>query len=232
MMNNNIYKNFFTKESIAITLANDVANILKESIKKNTRATLLLSGGNTPKLFLNKLSLCDIEWKRVTVGLVDERMVETSHKDSNECMIKKELCKNNASKVNLVGMYEKESLNTIEACCSAKYKEVFSKIDVLVLGMGVDGHTASLFPFNEKLEKAFDLQNTNFCVSMRPTDAPYTRVSLTLASILRAENIFLHIEGSEKIAVYNEVLKSEESIRYPILKVLNSNNKVKVYTHE
>jgi len=231
-MMNNIYKKFSTAESIAITLAKNVAAILEKSIFTNKTATLLLSGGNTPKLFLNKLSLCDIEWEKVVVGLVDERMVETSNKDSNEYMIRKEFCNNNALKVNIVGMYEDEDLDTIEDLCSAKYKEIFSKIDVLVLGMGTDGHTASLFPFNQKLEEAFDLQNTNFCIAILPTDAPYKRLSLTLASILRAENIFLHIEGSQKIAVYNDVLKSEESIRYPILKVLNSNNIIKVYAHE
>ena len=223
-MMNNSYLPFETKEDIATTLAYDISKILEKSILINDKATLLLSGGNTPKLFLNKLSNIKIDWKKVTVGLVDERMIEVSNKDSNELLIQNELGINNAKEMNFIGMFKEDDLTL--------YKNTFSTIDVLVLGMGTDGHTASLFPYNEKLEKAYDLNNNEFTISIIPSTAPYERVSLTLKSILSADTIFLHIEGKEKIKVYNEVIKSNDTIKYPIIKVLNSAKKVKVYAHE
>ncbi|MDC0932925.1 6-phosphogluconolactonase [Arcobacteraceae bacterium] len=221
---NNIYIPFETQEDIATTLAHDISQILEKSILLNDKATLLLSGGNTPKLFLNKLSNIKIDWEKVTVGLVDERIVDISNKDSNEFLIKNELCINNAKVVNFIGMFNKNDL--------ILYKNTFSKIDVLVLGMGTDGHTASLFPYNEKLEKAYDLDNDEFTIFITPSTAPYERISLTLKSILSADAIFLHIEGKEKIKVYNEVIKSNDTLKYPIIKVLNSEKEIKVYAHE
>ena len=222
-MMNNEYKFFSIKDKIADSLAFEVSQVLEKALKKNGKASLLLSGGNTPLLFLNKLSLCDIDWKNIDIGLVDERCVSIADDASNEKMIREELLINNAQNAKFIGMYKNTYL---------LYKNTFSSIDVLILGMGTDGHTASLFPHNEKLPQAYDLNNTDFCISITPTTAPYERISLTLKSILSAENIFLHIEGKNKIKVYNEVIKSNDSMLYPILKVLNSSKTIKVYAHE
>jgi len=233
-MMNNAYKNFTSKQELANAFAIEVETILSKSIKLNNKATLLLSGGNTPKLFLNTLSTKKLDWEKVTIGLVDERCVETSNKDSNEYLIKNELCINDAKKANFIGMFKSSSLKLEEQVkeCSTVYRNFFQNADVLVLGMGNDGHTASLFPFNEKLELAYNLENPTFCISIKPDTAPYERISLTLDSILKAKNIFLHIEGKEKIEVYNEVIKSDDTLKYPILKVFNSTNSIKVYAHE
>jgi len=223
-MMNNEYSNFISKDELANCLSLSVADILKQGIKENGKVTLLLSGGNTPKLFLNTLSEINIDWEKVTVGLVDERCVSTTSKNSNENLIKTELCKNNAINLNFIGM----SQDNYEEI----YKEEFKNIDVLILGMGTDGHTASLFSYNEDLLVAFDPKNQNFCIKIIPETAPHKRISLTLNSILKAKNIFLHIEGAEKIKVYNEVIQSDDAIKYPIVKVLNSSNTIKVYAHE
>ena len=231
-MMNNIYKRFSTKEEIADTLAYDISNILEKSIEKNGIAKLLLSGGNTPKLFLNKLSTSNLNWKKVIVGLVDERWLESSHKDSNEKMIQKELFINNAKEAKFIGMYQNQNIEISENICSDLYQKYFQHTDVLILGMGIDGHTASLFPYNQKLGLAYDTSNPNFCISITPSDAPHKRMSLTLNSILNSNNIFLHIEGKDKCEVYNKVIKSENSRKYPIIKVLNNTKEIKVYKYE
>lgn len=233
-MMNNEYINFTTKEKLANTFANEVVSILEKNIASQNSATLLLSGGNTPKMFLNILSTKNLEWEKVTIGLVDERCVKTSNTNSNEYLVKNELCINNAKQANFIGMYRNNESDVEKTVveCSDIYKKAFKSIDVIVLGMGTDGHTASLFPFNKKLYTAYDLNNPSFCISIKPDTAPYERISLTLHSILKAKNIFLHLEGKQKIEVYNEVIKSDDTQKYPILKVLNSSNTIKVYTYE
>ena len=117
--------------------------------------------------------------------------------------------------------------------CSKIYKKELYPFDLVILGMGNDAHTASLFPNNEKLKEAFDLNNEELCISIKPQTAPYERMSLTLKSILSATNIFLHIEGKEKIKVYNEALNSKDIYQTPISAVLNQSfKKVEVYAYE
>lgn len=229
MMND--FKEFSSSEELAQELAQNIALILENSIKANGKATLLVSGGNTPKLFFKKLSKIDIEWEKVTIGLVDERWVENDSKDSNAFLVKENLLVNSASKANFVGLFVKGvSADSAQIICSKIYKKEFEGIDVLVLGMGTDGHTASLFPYNEKLKEAYDLTKENFCISIEPKTAPYERMSLTLKKILEAKNIILHIEGKEKLEVYDSAKKENDIDKYPISTVLNqSDKKIEVY---
>jgi len=229
MMNN--FNEFKSSEELAQNLAQNIASILTEAIKKDGKATLLLSGGNTPKLFFQKLSKIDILWKKVTIGLVDERWVDTKLKDSNEFLIRENLLMNLASKANFIGLYKnKLDLVAAEEVCSKSYKKEFEKIDVLILGMGIDGHTASLFPNNDKLKEAYNLENPNFCISIEPKNVPYIRMSLTLRKILDAKNIILHIEGKEKLEVFNCAIKSDDIFKYPINAVLKkADKKLEVY---
>jgi 6-phosphogluconolactonase len=229
MMNN--FNKFNSSEELTQNLAQNIASILQDAIEKDGKATLLVSGGNTPKLFFQKLSNIDITWKKVTIGLVDERWVDTNLKDSNEFLVRENLLINYASKANFVGLYKKETnLIVAEKVCSKLYEKEFDKIDLLILGMGTDGHTASLFPNNEKLSEAYDLVNPNFCISIEPENVPYTRMSLTLKKILDAKNIILHIEGDEKLEVYNRALKSSDIYKYPISAVIKEARKdIEVY---
>ncbi len=99
--------------------------------------------------------------------------------------------------------------------------------------MGNDSHTASLFPNNEKLKEAFDLENENLCISITPQTAPYERMSLTLGAILSAKNIILHIQGEEKLKVYEKALVSTDIYKTPISAVLNNKKQMwRFTTHE
>lgn len=94
-------------------------------------------------------------------------------------------------------------------------------IDVLILGMGGDAHTASLFPNNVKLEEAFDLAREDLCIAIEPDSAPFMRMSLTLRALLSARHIYLHFEGEEKRKVYEEAMNGEDQHEMPIRSVLN-----------
>ena len=232
MMNNISFTNYESSELLVKNFVKEVSDILKEAIIKKNSATLLVSGGSTPKLFFQELSKIEIPWGKVKIGLVDERWLLSSNKDSNAYLVSENLLQNKAKEAKFIPLFikNKECFSS-DDLCSSIYQKEFLKCDILILGMGNDGHTASLFPKSERLEQALDLNTNKFCISIDPVTAPYDRMSLTLKSILNSQNIFLHIQKVEKLKVYKEAL--EEENKYPISKVLFNAKKIKVYySHE
>jgi len=223
MTSNYNLTSFDSSEKLAIALSVEIAEILNTSIEKNGKATLLVSGGNTPKLFFEKLSHQDIDWSNVYIGLVDERCVNNKHEDSNENLVKKHLIKNLARNATFISMYSKDfELNSV----NKSYHKYFFRTDVLVLGMGEDGHTASIFPELDDLDKLYKSQE--FCEVTKPKNAEYERITLSLGSILNAKNIFLHIEGKNKYKVFCKAAKDKDL--FPISKILYNDKKtIEVY---
>lgn len=227
-MNNNEYK-FNDRETLIESLSQDIIAKLENAILKNGKASLLVSGGSTPKPLFEKLSLIDISWNKVSIALCDERWVSSEHKDSNEKFVKDYLLVNNAKEAKFVPMYQNDiEIEDAQIVCSDMYKKELFPFDVLILGMGADGHTASLFPNNIKLEESFETEE-KLCICMTPDDAPHNRMSLTKKAILSANNIYLHFEGEEKQAVYKKVIDGIDSYDMPIASILNDKKKVEVY---
>ncbi len=223
MMSGNInFHSFDSKDDLVDSLSSNIAKNLQDAIDTKGSASLVVSGGSTPKPLFKKLQQIDIEWDKVIVSLCDERWVEPTHSDSNEKFVKRYLLQGKASKAKFVGMYI-DGLKAQEAQkeCSKSIKS----IDVLILGMGGDAHTASLFPNNPKLKDGFDLNNPNRCIAIKPENAPHERMSLTLGSILSAKNLYLHFEGEEKLSVYKEALNGEDIYTMPIRSILHQNKK-------
>lgn len=227
MINNHIhFHTFKTTHELIESLSKNISQQLQDAIDKNGKASLLVSGGNTPKPLFEKLSLSEIEWGKVTVGLSDERWVSSSHGDSNEKLVRENLLQNNANKATFVGMYNDEiAAKAAEIPCSEKLRAKLYPFDVLVLGMGSDGHTASLFPKNSTLQKAFDVNNDALCLAVKPDGAPHMRMSLTRAAILSASHLYLHIEGAQKLNVYEEALGGDNLYEMPIRAILHQNIK-------
>lgn len=224
-----IIHNFDNSTLLVQDLASKIIEDLEKSIKEKGSASLLVSGGNTPKKLFEELSNKDFSWQFVTVALVDERLVETTHCQSNENLVTNHLLQNFASKSKFIGLYiPNKNIDELEDFCSKKYEEIYP-FDVVVLGMGNDAHTASLFPNNEKLKEALDLDSSKLCISIEPDTAPYTRMSLNLKAIINSKKIYLHIEGNEKFEVLQDALTSSNSFKTPITAVLNSNNIVEVF---
>ena len=222
---------FSKQESLIEALSQSILTDLKKAIDEKGKASLVVSGGSTPKPLFEKLRKAAFAWDKVFVGLCDERWTDVSTEESNEHFVKKYLLQEEAAKANFIGMYcEDINIYTAQKICSKKMKEMLFPFDVLILGMGTDAHTASLFPENIKLEEAFDLKNQNFCIAIEPTTAPYTRMSLTRSAILGAKHIYIHFEGKEKISVYEEAIAGEDMYTMPIRSVLNQNiKKIEVF---
>ena len=150
-------KKFLTRHDLDVALALRVADHLETDIKLNGRATAVVSGGRTPVGFFKQLAEQDIAWDRVSVTLADERWLDASHSDSNERLVREHLltrCAADASFIPLKNMAASARRGQKELAGCLKQVGMFS---VVVLGMGDDGHTASLFPGMANLAKGLDM---------------------------------------------------------------------------
>ena len=205
-------------ESLATTIAND----LRTALTIRSVASLALSGGNTPKRFLQALSRQSLPWEKVVVTLVDERWVPESNERSNARLLRENLLRNTAAEARFLPLYrdthEPESaLPEIERDLAA----LSSPFDALVLGMGNDGHTASFFPGGDRLAAALDPDTTSLVLPMRAPGAGEPRITLALPPILAARHLYLHIEGAGKRHVLDAAVAGVgEGAGYPIRNVL------------
>ncbi len=222
---------FTTQCELIDDLSGQIAKDLVEAIRRNGKASLLVSGGSTPKPLFEKLRCIDLPWEQVSIGLCDERWVPSDHQDSNEQFVKAHLLQDNAAKARFIGMYrEGVSPDAAQKECTETLEKELYPFDVVILGMGTDGHTASLFPGNERLDEALDLHNSSLCIAIKPTTAPHERMSLTRAAILSAKHLYLHFEGQEKRVVYNEAIQGDDMHILPIRSILQQDvTDVKVY---
>jgi len=228
MMNSDVrFHCFGRKEELVEALSSQIVKNLQDAIRENGKASLLVSGGSTPKPLFEHLRHSTLAWEKVSVGLVDERWVSLEHHDSNERFVKTVLLQDKAALATFVSMYhDKVEAKDAEGLCSEKVRTSLYPFDVLVLGMGTDAHTASLFPNNPKLEQGFDLENEALCIAIEPEDAPHKRMSLTRTAILSAKHLYLHFEGKEKLAVYKEAIAGEDSYVMPIRSILHQEKKL------
>ena len=208
----------------AQALADAVAAALQTALNEKGHAVLAVSGGRSPIAFFEALSQKDLNWQNVGITLVDERIVPTTHADSNTGLVREYLLKNNAAVATWIPVVEDgESETELQPEVVVAYAlKHYKQPDVLVLGMGGDGHTASLFPQAPQLEAGIDLENDVTLLHTTPVTAPHERVSMTLGAILKTPHIFLAIQGADKKAVF-ERAAAAPTIEFPISLILNQN---------
>jgi 6-phosphogluconolactonase len=171
------------------------------------------------------LALEPLDWSRVTVIPVDERWVEEEHADSNAGLIKRYLLQNKAATAHFVGMKTpSDSAFESESEVNIKLAPYASCIDVAVLGMGEDGHTASFFPGAQTLPRAMDPAGTECCVAVRPPTAEHDRMTLSLSALLRARHAYLHIAGLAKQEVLSLASEPGDTATMPIRALLHSDS--------
>jgi 6-phosphogluconolactonase len=201
---------FDGRDELAETLARDVADELLRAIEAKGRATLAVSGGTTPRLFFEHLSRAQIPWSRVTVTLVDERLVPEDDARSNARLVKQGLLRNAAADATFVPLYRNPQAAGLPP------------FDVAILGMGLDGHTASYFPGGDRLGAALDEHAANRIVEINAPGAGEPRITFTLPSLLSAGRLKLHIEGQEKRQVLDKALGEGPDEAMPVRAVLRS----------
>lgn len=198
-------------------LVEKIGWIAQEQIKNTGCAHLAFSGGKSPIEYFELLSQKDLMWGQCKIALVDERIVAPTHQDSNARLLRAHLLKNLASKASFTPLIENVNLSIEELLELANLH--YKKPDVAVLGMGLDGHTASLFSSADGFKEALSSQKR--IVFLNPKEAPYQRLSMSLKALLDCGNVFLMISGKEKYAVLKEALKGE-NFHLPISYILHS----------
>jgi 6-phosphogluconolactonase len=184
---------------LVAALATRISDLLREGIHRRGQASLAVSGGSTPIPLFARLAETDLQWNKVTVSLVDERWVEPEAKDSNENLVRTWLLRHKAAAACFIAMKTRDATAAQgEGACAILQRTIPLPPDCLLLGMGNDGHTASLFPGAKNLDAAVDLHSGKICMAMQPPAASHQRMTLTLPAILASRQLFLHLQGEEK----------------------------------
>jgi 6-phosphogluconolactonase len=211
-------------------LATRIAENLADALAARGQATLAVSGGSTPVPLFQALSGANLDWSRVTVTLVDERWVDPDHPDSNARLVREHLLQGAAAAATFVPM-KTPGFDPFSA--EDEVAEALSAfaghIDVVVLGMGGDGHTASFFPGAKTLAAALDRESRQICVAVEPPAAPHARMTLTLAALDRARHTYLHITGPDKLAVLQQADGEGAVEALPIRAMLRRDPPLDVY---
>ncbi|WP_034619263.1 6-phosphogluconolactonase [Chitinibacter tainanensis] len=213
---------FDSKDQLDQQLASTIASALAAAIAARGCAGLAVSGGRTPAGMFKALRNAAIDWSRVVITLVDERWVQPDHADSNERLTRENLLQDGAAAATFISLVNQEAtphaaLTSIEARLAA----LPNPIDVVILGMGDDGHTASLFPAAAELEAA--CASDNLLAAVTPPVAPHQRITLTLPTIVKSPNVIVHITGEGKKTLLNDAMQAQVSLteQYPIRRVLD-----------
>ena len=212
---------FSNPESLAQALASAVAADLRTALAARGRAVLAVSGGSTPKAFMRALSRQPLEWAGVAVTLVDERWVPESNGRSNAALVRANLLQGAASAARFLPLFRDTAEPAAALSDVARSLAETLPLDVGVLGMGEDGHTASFFPGGDRLQQALDPDGDAPLAPMRAPGAGEARITLTLPVLLSAARLYLHIEGQAKREVLERALSAPpEDTMLPIARVL------------
>ena len=185
--------------------AQRIARRLKMDLESQSEASIVVSGGSTPAECLGFLASTKLPWDRVHVVPSDERWVPADDAASNEKMIRETLIFDQASSAMLHPLYAANT--TAREHCATLANELdalpllFSSV---LLGMGEDGHFASLFPDIAGLDDALDPDSPARCIAVTTATSPCERISLTLSTLARSKEIVLLIFGDAKRRVLEE----------------------------
>jgi 6-phosphogluconolactonase len=220
-----------TSQALAERFAAEVADRLSAALAMRDRASLVVSGGKSPIPFFQCLARSTLPWHRVWITLADERWVDPASADSNERTVRDHLLQGPAAAANFVSLkYEAATPEASLGECRAVLAAMPRPFDLVVLGMGEDGHTASLFPGAEGLSSMLDAGAEPAPVTVTPLLAPHRRISLNLAALLDARAIAIAIQGSAKRAVLERALQEPSPLELPIAAVLHQSRvPVEVY---
>jgi 6-phosphogluconolactonase len=214
-------------QSMVLALSGEIRVDLAEAVAARGTASLIVSGGSTPGPLFVQLSREELAWKNVWVALADERWVDVADEQSNEHLVRSTLLQGHAAAAHLVGL--KNPAPTPESGVDWAWRamrRVPRPYDVVVLGMGEDGHFASLVPNSLGLLRALDATAAPGCLAMHSLALPRQRLSQNLSALLESRRIVLMIRGNAKWAVYQRAKQTGPMTELPIRAVLSQTQTV------
>lgn len=220
-MTEHLVEHFFnSRDTASIAAAGHIAACLREQLAVQARASLVVTGGSSPARCYAALAATPIDWSRVHLVLSDERWVAPLHKDSNERLIRDTLLCDRAATAELLPVYT--AADSPDERCAALNRIMPSlplPFSSALLGMGDDGHFASLFPDAANLAAGLDGNNKEWCIPVTTAASEHLRISLTLAALLQSEQILLLFFGAIKRDVYEQAKAATTG--YPVASLLS-----------
>ena len=210
---------FADTKSLDEALAQYVEGALLEAVGVRGNASLVVSGGSTPRGFFKRLADKPLPWQKIEVTLADERWVPVDDPDSNEGQLRT-LLPEQISDGFLSLRGSGEDAVAQAAILNTRLAEQ-PPFDVVILGMGTDGHMASLFPDAVQLCEGLDITNPKACLVVDPPHAPHQRISMSLGRLLRSQQVIVHLTGAQKAEVLCEAWRGNDPYRFPIAAVLH-----------
>jgi 6-phosphogluconolactonase len=224
---------FDNRETMLDALFQVIVGDIETALQRNSSATLLLSGGSTPAPLYMQLSRARVDWGKVHIALVDERWVSADNPASNERLLHETLLVNHAETARFTGMKNAadSAFDGVQAC-NLEYAKLPLPHTVCLLGMGPDGHTASLFPQAQGLAEA--LAAHQHCAAIRAQQSAVTgelieRMTMTPWSILQSERLILLITGADKWEVLQQARACGDATLMPISHFIDSKIPLEVY---
>ncbi len=210
------------RDQASRALADHLAQVLKKAINERGRASLVVSGGTSPVKLFEYLRNVDLDWTKVTVVPSDERLVPADSPERNERMVKDIFLKDRASRAHLVSLVsDPDSPAECEKFANDNMANFEGSFDAVVLGMGDDGHTASLFPDSKTIEDAL-ASELSCCVQEVPSQERI-RISLTPKALLNSRELVLLVFGESKHQVLQTAGEQGPVSQYPVRVALHQN---------
>lgn len=222
---------YASRDALFSGLADVVADQLAQALADKGKAVLAVPGGTTPAPFFAKLRRKALAWHNISVMLTDERFVPEDSPRSNTRLLRENLLQDNAAAATLIPLYRKAAQAEDVLAELTKGIEAALPLDVCVLGMGADMHTASLFPGADRLEESLS-GTAPPLLPMRAPGAPEPRLTLTAPPLHHAAQVHILITGADKKAALEAAAKSGPVAQAPIRTVLNRKGPVTVHYAE
>ena len=204
-------------------LSEQIVHILHEAILEKDRASLVVSGGKTPMGLFKLLSQAALDWRKVWITLADERWVPPTDLASNEAMVREHLLQGSAQQAHFVPLWQEGQPNEVILQLERAFSEAMAPpFDVVVLGMGLDGHTASWFPCATDIKQLFETQSPTALV--QPQTADHLRMTLTPKALLSAKHKFIHLVGQAKLETLIQACEGACRESMPIRAVLQQDD--------
>lgn len=215
------YHFFYTRDELSHELSATVGKTLDAACTTRGSGVFIAAGGNTPIAAYRKLGRLALSWDKITVMLTDERMVSADHPDSNEAMLRRELLHAGAAKAHLISLVGGDGIPETTEEVEMRLQTLYRPSDVVMLGMGNDGHIASLIPGADGLAEAVDPASGRLCRLVNSKSSGHPRITLTARALLQTRRLILLFFGYRKRGVFERALGGRDILDKPVRILLN-----------
>ncbi|MDP2697395.1 6-phosphogluconolactonase [Thalassospira sp.] len=215
---------FKSGDEMLAAMVVDTVTRLEEAIATRGHASMAVAGGRFPQPLFRKLSAVVLDWEKVTITLGDDRWVGVDDDQSNEKLVRDNLLIDKAAAATFVSL--KTGHDSPEDAVADLNDRLATQIswplDIVYLGMGDDGHTASLFPSSapDDLKRGLYPEKGELVAAARPAVSPVPRISMTLPALLNARYIGIHITGQSKWSTYETAKNGNDIAEMPVRGIL------------